>query len=205
MRNNGIVMETINMVKKLGNVKKLENSCINNGISLSLVPILLLSLSIIVAMLTSVLSFPTAAYASPVEIIYSKDVAWYDKALAVNQNNVPALVQKGTELVNDGKAQQAMVWLNKALKIDSTNLMALVSMGGALKNLGQYQDAIVMYNRVLAIDPSDLYAIGGKVDSLYASGKLQQAGASVEKELRTDPSHGNTLQIEDIVEQSLNR
>jgi tetratricopeptide (TPR) repeat protein len=82
--------------------------------------------------------------------------------------------------------------------------MALVSMGGALKNLGQYQDAIVMYNRVLAIDPSDLYAIGGKVDSLYASGKLQQAGASVEKELRTDPSHGNTLQIEDIVEQSLN-
>jgi tetratricopeptide (TPR) repeat protein len=197
-------METINMIYNLGNVNKLENSCIKNGISASLIPIVLLSLSTIVGILISVLSFPTAAYASQVEMIYSKDVAWYDKALAVNQNNVPALVQKGTELVNDGKSQQAIVWLNKALKIDSTNLMALVSMGAALKNLGQYQDAIVMYNRVLAIDPSDLYAIGGKVDSLYASGKLQQAGASVEKELRTDPSHGNTLQIEDIVEQSLN-
>ena len=198
-------METINMINNLGNVNKLENSCIKNGISVSLIPIVLLSLSTIVGILISVLSFPTAAYASQVEMIYSKDVAWYDKALAVNQNNVPALVQKGTELVNDGKSQQAIVWLNKALKIDSTNLMALVSMGAALKNLGQYQDAIVMYNRVLAIDPSDLYAIGGKVDSLYASGKLQQAGASVEKELRTDPSHGNTLQIEDIEEQSLNR
>jgi tetratricopeptide (TPR) repeat protein len=198
-------METINMIYNLGNVNKLENSCIKNGISVSLIPIVLLSLSTIVGILISVLSFPTAAYASQVEMIYSKYVAWYDKALAVNQNNVPALVQKGTELVNDGKAQQAIVWLNKALKIDSTNLMALVSMGAALKNLGQYQDAIVMYNRVLAIDPSDLYAIGGKVDSLYASGKLQQAGASVEKELRTDPSHGNTIQIEDIVEQSSDR
>jgi len=193
------------MTNNLGNVNKLENSCIKNGISVSLVPIVLLSLSTIVGILISVLSFPTAAYASQVEMIYSKDVAWYDKALAVNQNNVPALVQKGTELVNDGKAQQAIVWLNKALKIDSTNLMALVSMGGALKNLGQYQDAIVMYNRVLAIDPSDLYAIGGKVDSLYASGKLQQAGASVEKELRIDPSHDNTLQTQDIVKQSSDR
>ena len=191
-------MERVNMFNKL------ENSCIKNGISISLTPILLLSLTTIVGMLTSLPIFHTVAYASQVEKMYSKDIAWYDKALAVNQNNVPALVQKGTDLVNDGKAQQAIVWLNKALKIDPTNLMALVSKGGALKNLGQYQEAIVMYNRVLAIDPNDLYAIGGKVDSLYASGKLQQAGAWIDKELQVDPSHGKALQIKEIVEQSTN-
>jgi len=200
-----IVMERINMVDKLENVEKSGHSCKQNGIRVSIVPILLLSVSTIMGMLIALPSFPTAAYASQVENMYSKDVAWYDKALAVNQNNVPALVQKGTELVSGGKDQQAIVWLNKALKIDSTNLMALVSMGGALKNLGQYTDAIVMYNRVLAIDPNDLYAIGGKVDSLYASGKLQQAGAWIEKELQVDPRHGNALQIEDIVQQSSDR
>jgi tetratricopeptide (TPR) repeat protein len=198
-------MESINMVDKQGKIKKSANSCKQKGIRVSIVPILLLSVGTIMGMVIALPSYPTAAYASKVENMYYKDVEWYDKALAVNQNNVPALVQKGTELVNDGKDQQAIVWLNKALRIDSTNLMALVSMGGALKNLGQYRDAIVMYNRVLAIDPNDLYAIGGKVGSLYASGKLQQAGAWIEKELKVDPSHGNALQIEDIVQQSSDR
>ena len=36
---------------------------------------------------------------------------WYDKALAVNQNNVPALVEKGTDLVSQGKGEQAITWL----------------------------------------------------------------------------------------------
>ena len=193
------------MVDKLGNVEKSGNICVQSGTRVSIVPVLLLSIATIIGVLIALPSFPTGAYASQVENMYSKDVPWYDKALAVNQNNVPALVQKGTELVNDGKDQQAIVWLNKALKIDSTNLMALVSMGGALKNLGQYRDAIVMYNRVLAIDPNDLYAIGGKVGSLYASGKLQQAGAWIENELKVDPSHGTALQIEDIVQQSSDR
>ena len=190
------------VIERVIMINKLKNSCVKNRISLSLAPILLLSLTTIVGMLISLPSFPTLANASQVELTYSKDMAWYDKALAVNQNNVPALVQKGTDLVIDGKAQEAIVWLNKALKIDPTNLMALVSKGGALKNLGQYQEAILMYNRVLAIDPNDLYAIGGKVDSLYASGKLQQAGAWIDKELQVDPSHGNALQIKEIVEQS---
>jgi tetratricopeptide (TPR) repeat protein len=197
-------MERTNMVDKLGNLKKSGNRCKQDGIRVTIMPIVLLSVTTIVGMLTAIPSFHTGAYASQVENGYFKDVAWYDKALAVNQNNVPALVQKGTELVNDGNDQQAIVWLNKALKIDSTNLMALVSMGGALKHLGQYRDAIVMYNRVLAIDPNDLYAIGGKVDSLYGSGKLQQAGALIEKEL-VDPSNGNALQIEDVVQQSSDR
>ena len=193
------------MVDRLRNVEKSGNSYKKDGTRLTIVPILLLSVATITGMLIAFPSFSTSAYASQVENMYAKDVAWYDKALAVNQNNVPALVQKGTELVNDGKYQQAIVWLNKALKIDSTNLMALESMGGALKNLGQYGDAIMMYNRVLAIDPNDLYAIGGKADSLYASGKLQQAGAWIEKELEVDPTNGNALQIEDIVQQSSDR
>ena len=200
-----LVMKRINMVDKLGNLEKSRNRCTQDGIRVNIAPIALLSVATIMGMLIALPSVHTGAYASQVENVYAKDVAWYDKALVVNENNVPALVQKGTELVNDGKNQQAIVWLNKALKIDSTNLMALVSMGGALKNLGQYRDAIVMYNRVLAIDPNDLYAIGGKVDSLYASGKIQQAGAWIKKELQVDPSHGNALQIEDIVQQSSDR
>ncbi|HEY7227568.1 MAG TPA: tetratricopeptide repeat protein [Nitrososphaeraceae archaeon] len=179
---------------------KLENNRVRNGISIFLAPILVLSLTTIVSTLTSLPSFLTVVYASQVEIMYPKDITWYDKALTVNQNNVPALVQKGTDLVNEDKAQQAIIWLDKALKIDPTNQMALLSEGRALKDLGQYQEAILMYNRVLAIDPSDLYAIGGKADSLYASGQHQLALALIGKELQIDPSYGKVLQIKEMVE-----
>ena len=111
--------------------------------------------------------------ASVVESLNTK-TNWYDNALAVNQNNVPALVEKGTELVATGNPEQALTWLDKALSIDAENMMGLVSKGTALRELGKYQEAIVVYDRVLAIDPQDAYAIGGKADSLYMSGQHEQ-------------------------------
>ena len=140
--------------------------------------------------LLSVLGYSPHAFGSTFELSN-----WYDKALSINQNNVPALVQKGTVLVNQGDGEQAVTWLDKALSIDPTNLMALVSKGAALRDMGNYQEAIVTYDKVLTIDPNDAYAIGGMAESLYGSGQHRQAIEWINKVLELEPTNGNILPV----------
>ena len=158
-----------------------------------------ISLPIFALSLISVLGYPTHAFGSEFELSN-----WYDKALSINQNNVPALVEKGTELVNQGDSMQAVTWLDKALSIDPNNLMALVSKGSALRDMGKYQEAIVTYDKVLTIDPNDVYAIGGKADSLYGSGQYGQAVTLIDKALKLAPSDGNIVQVKETLTQATN-
>jgi len=150
--------------------------------------------------LTSQMTF-AASGLSPSDTILAK---WYDKALSVNQNNLPALVEKGSDLVAKGDAEQAITWLDKALSIDPSNLMALVSKGSALRDMGNYQEAIMVYNKVLAIDPSDIYATAGKADSLYNLGHQSQAVVLIDKALELNPSDGNIQQVKESLQQPLN-
>lgn len=77
-------------------------SCLKSILIVSIIPIMLLLASTLTG-LTLLREFPTVAYATQVEIQNSNEIRWYDKALAINQNNVPALVQRGTDLINQGK------------------------------------------------------------------------------------------------------
>ena len=164
---------------------------------------LVFALPIFVFSLILVTSHPAfaATELDPSDSILAK---WYDKALSVNPNNVPALVEKGTDLVTKGDGEQAITWLDKALNIDPANLMALVSKGAALRDLGKYQEAIVVYDRVLTIDPSDVYAIGGKADSLYGSGQHEQAVVLIDKALELNPSDGKIQQVKESFQQPIN-
>ena len=165
---------------------------------------ILVSALVTLALLSTVGSLQVyPVHASVVESLNSK-INWYDNALAVNQNNVPALVQKGTDLVSQGNAVQSITWLDKALNIDPTNLMALISKGAALRELGQFPQAINMYDRVLAIDPHDEYAIGGKADSLFGAGQHQQAVAWIDKVLEFDPNNGRILEVKETIQQAIN-
>jgi tetratricopeptide (TPR) repeat protein len=158
-----------------------------------------ISIPILTFSLISILGYPAHAFASESELSN-----WYDKALSINQNNVPALVQKGTELVNQGDGAQAITWLDKALSIDPTNLMALVSKGAALRDMGRYQEAIVTYDKVLTIDPNDVYAMGGMAGSLYGSGQYGQAVTLIDRALELNPSDGNILQVKETLTQATN-
>lgn len=173
------------------------------NISPNKIPIILVSTLGILTTLGIVYLQTLSVYATVVESQDSK-INWYDKALAVNQNNVPALVEKGTDLLAQGKGEEAITWLDRALNIDPANLMALISKGGALRDLGQYPEAIIMYDRVLAIDPHDAYAIGGKADSLFNAGQQEQAVALIDKVLELDPNNGKILQAKETLQQGLN-
>jgi tetratricopeptide (TPR) repeat protein len=164
---------------------------------------------ILVPALVSLILLATVGYlqvlpvnASVVESLKTR-TNWYDNALGVNQNNVPALVEKGTELVATGNPEQALTWLNKALSIDAENMMGLVSKGTALRELGKYQEAIVAYDKVLAIDPHDEYAIGGKADSLYMSGQHERAITWINKALELNPSDAKIQFVHESLSQAI--
>ena len=186
-----------------GTLRSFINNNSNTGNLKSTIKVLVVSLPIFVFSLVLVMSPPTFA-ASELDPSDSILANWYEKALSVNQNNVPALVEKGTDLISKGNGEQAITWLDKALNIDPTNLMALVSKGAALRDLGKNQEAIVIYDRVLAIDPNDVYAIGGKADSLYGSGQHTQAILWIDKALELNPSDGNIQQVKESLQQAQN-
>jgi tetratricopeptide (TPR) repeat protein len=178
------------------------NSGLREGFLNSRLKVLLISLPIFVFSLVLVTSHSAFA-ASELDPTDSTLAKWYVKALSVNQNNLPALVEKGTDLVTTGDSEQAITWLDKALNIDPSNIMALVSKGAALRDLGKFQDAIVIYDRVLAIDPSDIYAIGGKADSLYGSGQHDQAILLIDKALEINPSDAKIQQVKESMQQPI--
>ena len=186
-----------------GTLRSFISNDLNTGHLNSTVKVLVVSLPIFVFSLVLVMSPPTFA-ASELDPSDSILANWYEKALSVNQNNVPALVEKGTDLVIKGDGEEAITWLDKALNIDPTNLMALVGKGAALRDLGKYQEATVMYDRALAIDPSDVYAIGGKADSLYGSGQHEQAILWIDKALELNPSDGKIQQVKESLHQAIN-
>jgi tetratricopeptide (TPR) repeat protein len=158
-----------------------------------------ISLPIFAVLLISVLGYPAQAFGSEFELSN-----WYDKALSINQNNVPALVEKGTELVSKGSPQQAITWLDKALNIHPADMMALISKGEALRDLGKYQEAIATYDMVLAIDPNDAYAIGGKADSLYMSGQREQAITWINNAIGLNPTDGKIQLVQESMQQVIN-
>ena len=186
-----------------GTLRPVINNNSNTGNLNSTIKVLVVSLPIFVFSLILVMSPPTFA-ASELDPSGSILANWYEKALSVNQNNVPALVEKGTDLISKGNGEQAITWLDKALNIDPSNLMALVSKGAALRDLGKYQEAIVIYDRVLTIDPNDVYAIGGKADSLYGSGQHSQAILWIDKALELNPNDGKIQQVKESLQQATN-
>ena len=67
-------------------------------------------------------------------------------------------IDKGNELFDEGKYDQAITYYDKALAIDSNDIEALNDKGAALANLGKHEEALTYYDKVLAIDPHNEYA-----------------------------------------------
>jgi tetratricopeptide (TPR) repeat protein len=89
---------------------------------------------------------------------YQDAIGYFDKVLAIDQNNIQALNNKGFALSQLGQYQDAIGYFDKVLAIDPEFLDAIGNKGVILFLLGQYQDAIGYFDKVLAIDPTNSYA-----------------------------------------------
>jgi tetratricopeptide (TPR) repeat protein len=93
---------------------------------------------------------------------YNESITYFDKALAINPNDVGALTGKGLALLLAGKYNDSITHFDKALSINPNDVMALTSKGLALGRLGKYTDSITYYDKALAINPNFPVAVKEK-------------------------------------------
>ena len=86
---------------------------------------------------------------------YQEAITWYDKALALDSNDIDTLKNKGDSLYALGRYQEAITWYDKALALDSSYVDVLYYKGNSLYALGQYQEAITWYDEALSIEPDN--------------------------------------------------
>jgi tetratricopeptide (TPR) repeat protein len=78
-----------------------------------------------------------------------KAISYYDKALAIEPNDVVVLEDKNSALDLLGRYNEAIVYYDKALTLD-------------LRNVDNYTQAIQYYDRALAIEPTYTGPLTGK-------------------------------------------
>ena len=98
------------------------------------------------------------------------------KPLSYSNKPVPseetdALNDKGLDLYNQGKYQEAIEYFYKALSIDPNYKYAFYNIGVVFSELGKYQEAIEWYDKALRIDPNFSHALGDKRIALLSLGK----------------------------------
>lgn len=97
------------------------------------------------------------------------------------------LIQKGDEMLNTSRYEEALVSFDRALKIDSRSVGALNGKGLVLNQLGKYEEAITWFDKVLEIDHDFTNALYNKGVTLSNLGEYEEAITLFDKTLEINP------------------
>ena len=94
-----------------------------------------------------------------------------------NKPNNKALefFDRGVDLINLGKNEEAIVYLDNALFLDSNNTNAYINRGVALINLGKNKEALECFSKALFLDPNNILACSNKGVVLDTLGEYKEA------------------------------
>ena len=98
---------------------------------------------------------------------------------------------KGFELNNLGKYEEAIEAFDRVIDMDPSNAYAWNNKGYALINLGRYEDGLQACEKAIEIDPNNVYAWNNKAWALNNLGRYEEALQSSEKALEIDPYYSN--------------
>jgi tetratricopeptide (TPR) repeat protein len=111
----------------------------------------------------------------------NESMTYFDKALAIDPNDVNTLTQKGIALIFLNKPNQSISYLDKALALNPNDVNTLTQKGLALSRLAQYNESIVYFDRALSIDPKYGVAIKEKADTVGVAAAAANATALTNK------------------------
>jgi tetratricopeptide (TPR) repeat protein len=97
------------------------------------------------------------------------------------------LIQKGGEMLNTSRYEEALVSFDRALMIDSMSVDAQNGKGLVLNQLGKYDEAITWFDKTLEINPDFTNALYNKGVTLSNLGKYDEAITWFDKTLEINP------------------
>jgi tetratricopeptide (TPR) repeat protein len=98
-------------------------------------------------------------------------------------------LDKGIELYNSKKYDEAIPCFDKALEIDPKYILALVYKGSVLSDLGRNGEALPYFDKVLGINPKYSYAWNSKGAALQMLKSYDEALLCFNKAIEFDPSY----------------
>jgi len=121
---------------------------------------------------------------------HEEAVDCYEKALAIDPDDVITLSNKGVALSALGLHNKAIVCYDRAVAIDPGSAMAWNNKGSSLIDLEQYEESLECFDIVLKIDPRNATALSNKGRSLGVLGRHQQALICYDAALAADWRYG---------------
>jgi tetratricopeptide (TPR) repeat protein len=89
---------------------------------------------------------------------YKLAVTALKKAVQLNPESVPALLELGDAFLEADQPKNALKPLEKAARLDGRNGRSQLLLGTAWQSLGKNQDATKAYKRYLELEPTGEYA-----------------------------------------------
>jgi len=98
-------------------------------------------------------------------------------------------LNKGNELSNQGKYEEALRCFDNVLETEPDDPTALTYKGIALADLGREKESMEIFNNLLEIAPNDHALLNNKAQALTRFGKLDEAIELYDKSLEINPSY----------------
>lgn len=95
---------------------------------------------------------------------------------------------RGAELMNEGRWEEALAELDKAIELDPNNAYAYTNRGGVNAGLGQYEQAIADLDKAIELDPNLASAYDSRGGAYAGPEQYEQAIADLDKAIDLEPS-----------------
>lgn len=105
-----------------------------------------------------------------------------------SKTTIAELFDRGTQLLSNGKAVEALECFHQALELSPRNPTLLLHTGAALHELGSYEEAASCYRQIIQYDPECGEAYNNLGNSLLEAERFDDARAAFSRACRLMPS-----------------
>lgn len=117
----------------------------------------------------------------------------YDRALALNQNNVEALVNRGAIYFAQKNYRLAGNDFEKAAKLSPLQVEALNNLGLLASRRQEWQTALTYFDQALSVNAVDPFTLNNKGFVLINLGQFEKAATLINRSLGNNPGNGYAL------------
>ena len=118
-------------------------------------------------------------------------IKYFEKAVELNPNHVPALVNLGTEYRNVNRLPEAAATLEKALAIDPNTLATYVNLMSVYRSMNDLDKNVEIAEKAMAQFPYSAPIFWNAANAYQLKGNMTKANELRDKALQLDPGIGN--------------
>ncbi|HVX87234.1 MAG TPA: tetratricopeptide repeat protein, partial [Phycisphaerae bacterium] len=121
-------------------------------------------------------------------------VAWFRKALAIQEAYPDAYTNLGLALMELGRAEEALAAFERAVQLRPGHAAGHSNVGDALAKLGRVEEAKRAYERALELNPRSAAALNNLANFCMLEGKLEEAQKLYGRAVDAEPTDVVALQ-----------